>query len=126
MFDQGIETMISISFDNVIMITINDGVKLENIKINYMRSIRRPSAFSNNRELDPKTSNRSKGEKPSSKEETDVKSKSAANMTSVASKVPPPAMSPSRPQQTFYFGQNEEKVSDEKPERKQSAVDKVN
>ena len=108
------------------MITINDGAKFKSIKINYMRSIRRPSAFSNNRETDSKSSgiSRSKGEKHSSKGETDVKSNSATNMTSVASKVPPPAMSPSRPQQTFYFGQNEEKVCDDKTERKQSAVDK--
>ena len=46
-------------------------------------------------------------------------------MTSVASKVSPPAMSPSRPQQTFYFGQVQEKVKDESEDRKPSAVDKV-
>ena len=46
-------------------------------------------------------------------------------MTSVASKVSPPAMSPSRPQQTFYFGQVQEKVKDESADRKPSAVDKV-
>ena len=119
----------NMDFDNVIMILIKgvSVVEVKNIKINFIRSIRRSNAVSNKNETDSKTSNvnRSKGEKHSSKGEPDAKSNSTANMTSVASKVPPPAMSPSRPQQTFYFGQNQEQVCDDKPERKQSAVDKV-
>ena len=110
-----------------IIISVDGCTNIEKVKIFFVTA-RKPSAFSNNHENDSKTSgsSRSKLEKPSSKGASDIKSNSVVNMTSVASKVPPPAMSPSRPQQTFYFGQNQEASSDEKTERKQSAVDKVN
>ena len=110
-------------------ISVKEGMKLEKVKISILHSYsRRPSAFSNRSkpETDSKSS-RSKADKHSNdKVVSDGKSNTATNMTSVASKVSPPAMSPSRPQQTFYFGQVQEKVNDEATDRKPSAVDKVN
>ena len=118
----------NINLDNAITISINEGVDIERLKIRYVRPYRRPSAFSNNHENESKTSSnssRSKSEKTKSKGDIEGKPTPSANMTSVASKVSPPAMSPSRPQQTFYFGQNQEPSDNDGSQRKQSAVDKV-
>ena len=121
------EKIMNINLNNIITISVNEGVDIEKLNIRYVRPYRRPSAFSNNHEKDPKTSSngRSKSEKHNSKGEMEGKSNSSANMTTVASKVSPPAMSPSRPQLTFYFGQNQEPSGDDGTARKQSAVDKV-
>ena len=112
-------------------ICIRDGVDIENLKVSFVRRpSRKPSAFNKGNETETKSSENSSksrnGEKQNGKSGSDGnKSSSVAKLASVESKVPPPAMSPSRPQQTFYFGQQQETVTDEKTERKQSAVDKV-
>ena len=113
----------------VLTISVNGYINLERLEIDILHSYsRKPSAFSNsNKAENDSRSSRSKADKlNNSKESSDGKSNVATNMTSVASKVSPPAMSPSRPQQTFYFGQVQEKVSDDTADRKPSAVDKVN
>ena len=119
----------NINFDDIVTIFIHHKVDIKTLEIHYIRPYRRPSAFSNQHEkTDSKAAghSRSRVEKPnSSKGDLSSKSNSTSNMTSVASKVSPPALSPSRPQQTFFFGQNPEAVNDDNSERKQSAVDKV-
>ena len=124
-----LQNIMNINVDDIITIVINEGVDVEKLKIRYAYRYRRPSAFSNNHEHTNAKSghnNRSKRDKYSGKEKMEEKSNSSANMTSVESKVSPPAMSPSRPQQTFYFGQNQEPSTDNETERKQSAIGKVN
>ena len=123
-----IETIMNINFDNIVTISINEGVNIERLQIRYVRPYRPPSAFSNNHENESKTScnsSQSTREKTKSKEDVEGKSTSSANMASVASKVSPPAMSPFRPQQTYYFGQNQEPSDSVGSQRWQSAVDKL-
>ena len=116
----------------MITISVNEGVDIERLRIKrtkYLSPYRRPSALTNICEENSRSSNndksRSRSEKYNNKGKAESPSATSANLTGVASKVPPPAMSPSRPQQTFYFGQNQEQGGADETERKQSAVDKV-
>ena len=119
----------NIDIHNCVTISVVDLTHIKKVKAFCFCDHRRPSALSNIREESSphnarsSSNGRSKGEKSSSSKVKGEPSVSA-NM-SVASKVPPPAMSPSRPQQTFYFGQNQEQSGGSETERKQSAVDKV-